>query len=377
MGIKNVKLKDIFIDHNKYLGKPENSLKIYDSPPRNMVISPFNLIFDVIDRLFVVNIEDDPFYTRIELQIVHKFDDYYPLVILFRKDNMADVYYTSEVVITNRKKMLTDLLVNVSFNQLEDIQFEFQFDDTGLNAFLFLEDKLEQEIELKIKEHIPERELAAILAPMGAASKNPDYFPIVFLNKFGWVIKKNTEIFVKIHGVARDTSEMPIQINGMEVYAVHYSLQPIICNWNNNFTGRLDPIIINTPSLGISNDNMDFIFKNNSDYYEIIKISGRNEEDHTISFEFSPAIPNLLSLRSRMKIKGRFSCIIDGKKGIFAGEYYLSRTGDTIDFIITPIKGWQPFPGNLWLKNYKWTSTIQIQDIDDIKISSNWCRIIA
>ncbi len=377
MGIKNVKLKDIFIDHDKYLGKHENSLKIYDTPPRNIVISPFNLIFDVIDRLLVVNVENDPIYFRIELQIFRKLDTDYPLVILYRKDSMADVYYTNEVVITNRKKKLTDLLVNVSFNQLENIEFEFQFDDVGLNAFLLLEDKLEQEIELKLKENTPERELASILAPMGAASKNPDYFPIVFLNKFGWIIKKNTEIFVKIHGVARDASEMPVQINGKDVYAIHYSLQPIISNWNNNFTGDLDPIIVNTPSLGISDDNMYFEFKNNSDYYEIQKITGRNEEDHTISFEFSPAIPNLLSLRSRTIIKGRFSCIIDGKKGIFAGEYYLTRTGDTIDFIITPTKGWQLFPGKLWLKNYKWTSSVQIQNIDDIKISSNWRRIIA
>ncbi|GAH40345.1 unnamed protein product, partial [marine sediment metagenome] len=83
----------------------------------------------------------------------------------------------------------------------------------------------------------------------------------------------------------------------------------------------------------------------------------------------------LLSLRSNSKIKGRFSCIIDEKKGIFAGEYYLTRTGDTIEFIITPTKGWQPFPGKLWLKTYKWISEIQIQDIGDIKINSYWRRI--
>lgn len=376
MGIKNVKLKDIFIDHYKYLGKHENSLKIYNSPPRNMVISPFNLNFDVIDRLLVFNIEDDPIYIRIELQIFHKYDNYYPLVIMFRKDNMADVYYTNEVVIINRKKILTDLLVDVSFNQLEDIEFEFEFDDTGLNAFLFFDDKLEQEIELKVKENTSGRKLSSILAPMGAAIKSPDYFPIVFLNNFGWVIKKNTEIFVKIHGVARDTSEMPVQINKMEVYAVHYSLQPIISNWNNNFTGNINPIIINAPSLKILNDNIDIDLKNNSDYYEIQKISGRNEGDHTISFEFSPAIPNLLSLGSKTKIKGRFSCIIDEKKGIFAGEYYLTRTGDIIKFSITPTRGWQPFPGNLWLKNYKWTSSIHIQDIEVIKMSSSWRKII-
>lgn len=120
---------------------------------------------------------------------------------------------------------------------------------------------------------------------------------------------------------------------------------------------------------------MTFSLVKNSDYYEIRSISGKDEEDHTVSFEFSPAIPNLLTLRSKLKIGGRFSCLIDEKKGIFAGDYYLTRTEDTIEFSIQPTKGWQPFPGKLWLKTYKWTSKIQINDIDDIKIDSYWRRI--
>jgi len=374
MGSKNVKIKGIFIDHHKYLGKSENSLKIYDLPPKNMILSPFNLTTDTMDRLLVVNFEEDPIYFRVELQIFHKLGKDYPLVILYRKDNMVDVYYTNKVVIKNRKKMLTDLFVNISFNQLETIICKFQFDEMGLDAYLFLEDKLESEIEFKIKENTPERKLDSILAPMGPVSKKPEYFPIVFLNKFGMVIKKNTEIFVKIHEVSRNTAEMPVQINGMSIYSAHYSLNPIICNWNRNFSGNIDTIMLKAPSLEISENNIDFNLKNNSDYYEIKSISGRDVEDYSISIEFSPAIPNLLSLRSNSKIKGRFSCIIDDKKGIFAGEYDLIRIGDTIEFNIVPNKGWQPFPGNLWLKTYRWTSLVQIHDIRDIKISSYWRR---
>jgi len=375
MGVKNVKMKDIFIDHHKYLGKRENSLKIYDRPPRNMILSPFNLIFDSIDRLLIINFEEDPIYYGIELQIFHKIDKEYPLVIMYRKDNMMDIYYTNEIVIKNRKKMLTDLLTNASFNQLEGIDYKFQFDEIGLDAYLFLKDKLEKEIEFKIKENTPGRELGSILAPIGAVSKKPEYFPIVFLNKFGMVIKKNTEIFVKIHGFLRDTTEMPVRMNGMNIYHARYSLEPIISNWINNFSGNINPLMLNPPNLNITNENITYDLINNSDYYEIKQINGNNEEGHTISFEFSPTIPNLLFLGRNSKIKGRFSCIIDEKKGIFAGEYYLTRAGDTIKFNITPTKGWQPFPGKLWLKTYKWTSEIQIQYIGDIKINSYWRRI--
>ncbi|MBY8979168.1 MAG: hypothetical protein KGD72_02150 [Candidatus Lokiarchaeota archaeon] len=371
----NVKLKEILVDHHKYLGKRENPLKIYDRPPKNMILSPFNMIFDPIDRLLLVNFEEDPIYYSIELQIFHKLDIDYPLVIMYRKDNMMDIYYTNEIVIKNRKKMVTDLLTSVSFNQLDDIEYKFQFDEMGLDAYLFLIDKLEKEIEFKIKESTPEKELTSILTPISAVSKKPEYFPIVFLKKFGMVIKKNTEIFVKIHGFLRKTTEMPIQMNKMSFYLAHYSLEPIICNWNNIFSGNINPIILNPPTLNISEENITFILIRNSDYYEIKKISGKDEQDYTVSFEFSPAIPNLLSLGSNLKTKGRFSCIIDKKKGIFAGEYYLTRTGDTIEFSIQPTKGWQLFPGKLWLKTYKWVSEIQIKDIGYIFINSYWQRI--
>jgi len=371
----NVKLDIILIDHHKYLSKSENSLKIYDRPPRNMILSPFNLTFDPTDRLLIVNFEEDPIYYSIELQVFNKLDKEYPLVIMYRKDNMMDIYYTNEIVIKNRKKIVADLLTNVSFNQLEDIEYKFQFDEMGLDAYLFLKDKLEKEIEFKIKENIPGRKLTSILAPIGIASKKPEYFPIVFLKKFGMVIKENTEIFVKIHGFSRGITEMPVRMNKMSFFSAHYSLEPVICNWNNDYSGNINPIILNPPILNVSDDNITFNLVKNSDYYEIRKISGNDEEGHTLSFDFSPAIPNLLSLGSNSKINGRFSTIIDKKKGVFAGEYHLVRIGEAIEFRITPNKGWQPFPGKLWLKTYKWISKIYIQDIRDIKISSYWRRI--
>ena len=376
MGTKNAKIKDINIDHHKYLGKGKNSPKIYDLPSRNMILSPFNIVFDSINRLLIVNFEDDPIYYGTELQIFRILGKEYPLVIMYRKDDMIDIYYNSEIVIKNRKEMLRDSLRNSSFNQLDNIEYKFQFDELGLDAYLFLKDKLEKEIELKIKENVLGRELTSILAPIGAVSKKPAFFPIVFLNQFGMIIKENTEIFVKIHGFLRDATEMPFQINKMNFYQAHYSLEPIISNWNNNFSGSIDPIIINAPSLNISDKNLTFNIIKNSNYYEIKKISRKDEEDHTVSFEFSPAIPNLLSLRSNLKVNGRFSCLIDEKTGIFGGVYYLTRSRDTIEIIIQPTKGRQPFPGKLWLKTYKWISKMHIQDIGDIKINSYWQRII-
>ena len=371
----NVKTKDIFINHHKYLGKRKNSLKIYESSPKNMILSPFNITIDNIDRLMLINFEEDPIYYAIELQIFRIADKKLPMVILYRKDDLMDIYYTNEAIIEHRKKLMKDLLTNVSFNQLEKIDFRFQTDDMGLDAYLFLKDKLEKGIELKIKENTPGRELTAMLAPIGVASKKPQCFPIVYLNKFGMVIKKDTEIFVKIHGVLRKPVEMPFRMNGMYIYLARYSLEPIISNWNKTYSGRLNSILIDPANIDVKKENLSYKILNNSGYYEIKKISGKDEVGHTISFEFSPAIPNLIALKSNVNVKGKFSCCIDDRKCIFAGEFYINRVGDIISLNIQPIKGWQRFPGKLWLKTYKWTAEIEIQTDYSLFINSYWKRI--
>lgn len=371
----NVKIKDVVVDHHKYLGKRNNSLKIYESSPKNMIFSPFNITTDLIDRLILINFEEDPIYYAIELQIFCIAGEKLPMVIMYRKDDLIDIYYTNEAIIEYRKKLIEDLLTNVSFNQLEEIDFRFQTDDMGLDAYLFLKDKLEKNIEFKIKENTPGRELTAMLTPIGAASKKPQYFPIIYLNKFGMVIKKDTEIFINIHGVLRKPVEMPFRMDGMYIYLARYSLEPIISNWNNAYSGCLNSILIDPANIDVKNENLSYKILNNGGYYEIKKISGKDEFGHTISFEFSPAIPNLITLKNNVNIKGKFSCCIDDRKGIFAGEFYIKRVGDIISFSIQPIKGWQPFPGKIWLKTYKWNADIDILEKNNIRIQSNWYRI--
>ena len=372
MGSKNVKFKDTFVNHRKYLGKRENSIKIYRHPPRNIILLPFNLKFDDIDKLLVVNIEDDPIYYRIELQVTHVNDKESPIVLLHRKDSMVDIYYADETAINTRRELLKDLYTNASFNQQGTMEFEFLFDETGLDVFLLLEDKIENKIELAIKENTGKRELVSILAPTVPIGKHPESFPIVFLDKFGMVLKENTKIEVRIDGKELSVAEMPIKINGNHVYAAHYSLNPLTSYWNSNYLGGLDPIILTTPSDQVKVDNCDINLRKNSDYYEIVKFSGRDNKERKIIFEFSPPIPNLLYLKKEANVFGRFSCLIDEQRALFGGEYHIKHVGNTLAFTITPSIGRQPFPGKLWLKSYKWTSLLEFHDNGDITTKSIW-----
>jgi len=370
-----VKFKEVVIDHYKYLGKSENLLNIYDKPSKNMILSPFNISFEPMDRLFLINFEEDPIYYGIELQVLHKADEFYPLVILYRKDNLIDLYYTNETAILDRKRMMKDLHNNASFNLLETIDYKFDIDEMGLNAYLFLRDKLEKKVELRIKENTAGKELSAMLVPILPVNKNPQYFPLVYLDKFNMVIKKDTNIFIKINEILRKPTELPVKIDNQKYYYARYSLDPINCNWNRSYTGNLNSILITPTKNEIIEENLSYELLNNNGYFEIKKVIGVDELKHSISFEFSPAIPNLLSLKSEMEIKGKFSLIIGEKKGVFAGVYQINSKKEHIVISIQPTKGWQPFPGKLWLKTYKWVASIEILEDFEIRIHSKWSRV--
>ncbi len=370
----NVKFKDVVIDHHRFLGKSENSFNIYDKPPRNMILSPFNLSFEPMDRLLLINFEDDPLYYGIELQVLNIGGEFYPLVIMYRKDDLIDFYYTNDTALSDRKRTITNLIKNTSFNQLETIDYKFDFDEMGLDCYLFLKDKMENEVEIKIKENFPGRKLNSILTPIYAVDKNPQYFPIVYLKKFNMIINKDTEIFVKIKEDIKKPAELPVKIENQNFYLARYSLNPVSCIWNKNYAGNLNPLILDIGKINSIKDNLTYELLNNKGNFEIKKVTGVDELNHSLSFEFSPAIPNLLSLKSDIKIKGKFSLIIDNKGGIFAGLYHINRKNKLIQFSIHPTKGWQPFPGKLWLKTYRWDANIEILDDLEFKINSNWTR---
>jgi hypothetical protein len=371
----NVKIKEVVIDHNKYLGNKQNDSKIYKGISGKLFISPFNMTFDEIYRLMLINFEGDDAYYSIELQIFQIDDNEYPLVILYRKDNLMDLYYTNPKVLENREKLIKDLLTNVSFNQPDYIDFKFAFDNFGLDCSLFLKDKFERVIEFNIREHNTDRKLTSMLAPVGTENKKPQYFPIIYLDKFGMVSKLDTEISINIDGVERTPTEMPVKMNGKHIYLTRYSLNPVICNWNNSNQDELSLIMANHDGTSLNQNNLTYTLFNNDGFIEIEKILGEDKKNNQVYFEFSPAIPNLLALRNNIRLNGKFSCCINNKKGIFAGEYSISTTENKTSLNILPTKGWQPFPGRLWLKTYKGNSEIIIQDDKIIGIMSSWKRI--
>ncbi|MFX0009564.1 MAG: hypothetical protein ACFE9R_04560 [Candidatus Hermodarchaeota archaeon] len=375
LNYKSIRLKEVLIDHDKYLGKQKNKPTIYLKNPSKFFISPFNMTFDEIFRLVSISFEGDELYYSIEIQVFKINDLEYPLVILYRKDKLMDIYFSNPHILESREETLKDLISYVSFNHLDNINFKIIVEEYGLDCSLNLIDKFGRAIEFNIREQCANKELTSMLTPTSAERKEPLYFPIIYLDKFGMVEARNTIMSIKINGEMKQPAEIPFKVNGKQTYMTQYSLNPVICNWNNSYQGELSLNMIDNDNSSLIRNGITYTIINNHGFIEIEKILGIDKKGNKVFFEFSPAIPNLLALENNLHLNGKFSCGINEKKGIFVGNYSIRTIENTISLEIVPIKGWQPFPGKLWIKTYKWISDLTIYADTKISINSYWKRV--
>lgn len=371
----NVRFKEVIIDHEKYLGKKKNKPTIYWKNPSKFFISPFNMTFDEIDRLMSITFEGDELYYSIEIQVFKINDLEYPLVILYRKDKLMDIYFSNPHILENREEIIKDLISYVSFNQLDNINLKLTVERYGLDCSLDIVDKFGRAIEFNIREQCAKKELTSMLTPTSAENNLPLYFPIIYLDKFGMAEAQNTISSIKINGQKKQPVEMPFKVNGKQTYMTRYSLNPVICNWNNSYKGELPLSMIDNDNSSLIRNGITYTINSNHGFIEIEKILGIDKKGNIVFFEFSPAIPNLLALDNNLNLYGKFSCGINEKKGIFAGIYSITTNDKIISLEIVPIKGWQPFPGKLWIKTYKWISELTINADSKISIDSYWKRL--
>ena len=91
-----------------------------------------------------------------------------------------------------------------------------------------------------------------------------------------------------------------------------------------------------------------------------IRCVKRIDSNSEMRIAFSPAIPDIVSLKIDTEIEGHFSISVDEVKGIMGGVYSVKKNKDGVIFKMNPQKGWQPMPGKLWMKTYFWNCDIKI-----------------
>ena len=358
--------KDSVVNHRKYLGNLSHPAEIYAGPSSGLFYSPFNIEVARMDKLMLLDIEDDPEYTAIELQTFDDTRGQAGRVLLYHHAGPADSYYSNQAFAVSDSSHATSFLA-------PDMAYHFDVTASGLDASLRMRDHTGAGIEFRVKETSHKKWSRGFLAPVGASEAVTfDHFPFYHLKGMNFVRRSGTEISIKIGGEERKPKKLPIPADWEFVYLSRYTAAPIIGCWNAPHDGELLPLKPE-PSMTDQTGQTRYELVKNAGHDEIRKMVGWNDK-HNVIFEFSPPIPDLPGLKDRIELRGRFSAGADGTLGIVAGAYSITRRGNILDLEIRPQEGWQPMPGRLWVTAWLWKGTITIGADHTLSMTSAWLR---
>ena len=353
------------------------------------IINPFEIAIESMERLLLINIENDPdsLYTGFEPQV---FDDEKTgtglLVIAWRVDGKVDVYHQPSLLLDPAGYDIAGKgLENMVSRELHDAFFEVN--ERGAQASVTFEDIEGRLIELTLSEQSTRtRKPFGLLAPMGVAAENPSAMPLILLHNFYFVRRAGTELSVKIGGRHHQPDNLPLPIDFSRMTFARYCPNPLIAKLNPAFDGALSAISFND-DLSKQNDDHTIELAMNRDLPEIRRIS-RNHKQHTLSLTFDPAFPNLNAFTGD-STKGQFEISGDPTTGFIRGEYNVVRSDDRLTIEMIPSGGWIPSADKLslrflytvqpmfkeWPTTYKWTAELEKDHESGFIMRSDWERI--
>jgi hypothetical protein len=371
---------------------PAMFTEIYREDISPVVLSPFDLRVDPMKRLLLLNFNDDPddIYLGFEPQL---FDDTVHgqglLVIGWRVDGYVDVYHQPGLTLDPATYSIAGKGLG---DMLERPMTGAHFDITaaGVDSYITFEDKLGRPVELRVVERSSKaRRPFSLLAPMGEAATQPEALPLVFLHDFYFVRQASSEVSLKVAGETRTPGSLPVPLDGSRVYFLRYAEKPVITTWNVAHDGIVTALELLSPHTA----------QRNGVQYDLVNRAGRLEiaqmrlpyQEYEVTVSFTPAFPNLLSLRDGVELTGGFSITAGDAAGKVSGLYAIERQTEEIRLRVTPSGGWQPnerkwsvrFMYRMvptfthWPKTYEWTATLNLTNPEQVTMHSGWQRITA
>jgi len=367
-----ITLKDTVVTQDDFLKEKKNPTKIYIKPGNGKFLNPFNINTDnhgigYIERLMLAEFEPLEKYRSIELQIIHQNGKEGALVILYHaKQKQADVYHTPGLVL---KAEMYENILNRSV--ITEIPFEYSFteNDGRLNVHLELIDRFNNKIYMHIDERNPEMIPARLLAPIGGESMDPQFMTVVFMNHFRFLSQMESHITVKINDMDASLLTLPLKVNGIKGFQVKYSMEPVTVSWNLEQDSKAE--ILAAKSNLVEKANTIIKLVGNENHPEIVSFSDI-QNDHKVSFLFSPPIPDIQSLSPDVSMIGRFIMNIDDVQGIMAGIYSLETSKSETILTIQPTKGYSPVPGKAWMKKMTWEGIFTKTSGGDFHQTTKW-----
>ena len=365
------------------------SIMTCQESPAATVFVPFELEIDPMERLLLINIENDPdsIYIGFEPQV---FDDDINgrgmLIIGWRFDGRVDVYHQPGLKPDPYKFNIAGKgLAHIAERLLEGAFLEIN--DQGAQTWFSFADVYDRPIEISLSEsHPAKRRPFGLLAPMGHATENPRGLPLVLLHDFYFVRRAHTELTVEINGRHHKPDKLPMPLNGRRMYFARYSPDPLILTLNPEKNASLQV-------LPVENDGHAYTGNTSIELTDHatapgIKSLSRSYKHHTVTLSFAPAFPNLKELIDGEIMEGQFDVKGHSSTGKVAGVYRVEKLNGSIEISMTPSKGWIPNERSWslrflysinrifksWPSTYTWTAVLTPEEAGEYEIASNWQR---
>jgi hypothetical protein len=369
--------------------KMQHSESIYINKKNNRILNPFSFHVDPMERLLLVNFENDPdtIYKGFEPQY---FDDDIHgkglLVIGWRNDMKVDVYHEKGLKLQEK----TYDIAGKGLDQMVESNFEsavFEIMDAGVHADIVFKDKMGRKVEIRILEQHPEkREPFGLLAPMGDAAESPSAMPLVYVHDFYFVRRKHTEFSITIDGKHHKPDKFPIPLDGMWMFFTRYSGDPFIVTFNPAMIGKVDSEEFADKNL-LKKGDTELELTTNGPALEIKKFVKRSPK-HEIQLVFEPPFPQLNLLKESVDLSGKFFVKSHDSTGRIDGTYQVQRNKTKVFLVLEPTEGWIPNESKAtvrflyavvkmfrhWPKTYRWTAELK-QVGGSWELKSDWKRL--
>lgn len=354
------------------------------------MVFPFKIKVDPMERLLLIGFENDPdsIYEGFEPQVFNdRLNGEGHLIIGWRTDNKVDVYHQKSLNPDPNKYTIA----GAGLNNIIPIDLEasfFELDDRGVQAHDRFIDLSGRVIEIKINESSSrKRELFGLLAPMGDAAANPRSMPLILLQDFYFVRKKQTEIFISIANKLHKVDTLPVCMDWQRMTFVRYSSKPFIALLNPEFDGKLAEyhVQIGQESVVYEDHACHIEWIDKKPYIRSIEIIGHS---CPFSMNFSPSVPCLDFVQDHMLLSGEFRISGHESVGSIAGEYAILSRDDSITIRFIPTMGWTPKTTKLstwflftvakvfkkWPTTYQWNAEMNKLADGSWNMRSKWIR---
>jgi hypothetical protein len=358
---------------------------------QTQIINPFHIAIDPMERLLLVNFEQDPdtTYVGFEPQV---FDDPINgtghLVIGWRQDGLVDVFHQPGLCLNAAKydiagKGLAHMV------KREQSGATYEVNDFGVQAHYELEDIHNRTVVIHINEHNPKaRKTFGLLAPMGDVAEAPSAMPLVLLHDFYFVRQPHTVFEMSIDGKRHQPDKLPIPMDFTRMYFTRYSPRPLIATLNPAFEGELKPVTIEVGAREIRAGDTVLALKWTADKPSLEQITRKNEI-HPLELCFEPAFPDIQTLAAAAHLEGNFEIKGHPSTGRILGNYAVEKKDGEITITMIPSQGWQPRPTKFslrflytvagvfkkWPTTYEWTARLEENETGAYTMHSAWRRI--